>query len=422
MDADTLSSLVKKTTKKWTKQCKAEERSSAAAYRRYDALTRSRSITVREVAFDVMEDAYMKASANNTLPAGARQIMYAARGAIQKKTGKALNDQYFTQTLLPDFIEEHWHTTSGWDVVFDARGNFIEPYSKSPVPLGTIQVRNYISDVRRHSRLTATDQPEINLDRDFPTKGPRNRFSAILFLEKEGFAPLLQKVKLAERYDIAIMSTKGLSTTAARKLVDEICDHGDVPLLIARDFDKAGFSIASTLQNDTRRYQFMNRVHAIDLGLRLDDIEKWNLESEDVSYGKTNPTWNLRQNGATEEEINFLYHGSDYGRKHRGHRVELNAFTSDQFVKWLEAGLKKAGVKKVIPDDDTLALCYRRGVNIARLEQVLDDIDAEEQDDIELPDNLRKRVKKALKTNPEQSWDQALNMIAADHVEEKSEV
>ena len=54
MDADIITWLVKNTTKKWTKQRKAEERSSAASMRRRDAMVRSRRITVREAAFDVM--------------------------------------------------------------------------------------------------------------------------------------------------------------------------------------------------------------------------------------------------------------------------------------------------------------------------------------------------------------------------------
>ena len=51
----------------------------------------------------------MKASANGTLPANARQIMYAARPYIQANADRPLGsrfDQYFTQTLLPDYIEE----------------------------------------------------------------------------------------------------------------------------------------------------------------------------------------------------------------------------------------------------------------------------------------------------------------------------
>src|SRR4051794_9317889 len=39
----------------------------------------------------------------------------------------------------------------------------------------------------------------------YPTYGPKNRYGAILFVEKEGFAPLFGKVKLAQRYDIAVM-------------------------------------------------------------------------------------------------------------------------------------------------------------------------------------------------------------------------
>ena len=37
--------------------------------------------------------------------------------------------------------------------------------------------------------------------------------------------PLFERVGLAERYDIAIMSTKGMSVTAARKLI-EAGHHG----------------------------------------------------------------------------------------------------------------------------------------------------------------------------------------------------
>ena len=62
----------------------------------------------------------MKASANGTLPALARQIMYAARPRIQQLSGKdRLDDKYFTQTLLPDYIAENG--CAHWNVVYDAR-------------------------------------------------------------------------------------------------------------------------------------------------------------------------------------------------------------------------------------------------------------------------------------------------------------
>ena len=94
----------------------------------------------------------------------------------------------------------------------------------------------------------------------FSTRGPRHRFGAILFIEKEGFMPLFEAVHLAERFDIAIMSTKGVSVTAARQLVDELCGEHDIPLLVLHDFDKSGFTIVGTLQRDTRRYSFENAI------------------------------------------------------------------------------------------------------------------------------------------------------------------
>ena len=94
----------------------------------------------------------------------------------------------------------------------------------------------------------------------------------MLFIEKEGFQPLFERVRLAEHHDIAIMSTKGVSVTAARLLVDRMCSAHSIPLLVLHDFDVAGFTILDTLRRDTRRYQFESDFEVIDLGLRLADV------------------------------------------------------------------------------------------------------------------------------------------------------
>ncbi len=86
-------------------------------------------------------------------------------------------------------------------------------------------------------------------------------------------------MKLAERYDIAIMSTKGMSVTASRELVDKLCGEHDIPLLVLHDFDKAGFSIVGTLKRDTRRYTFEHNINVIDIGLHIDDIDGLETES-----------------------------------------------------------------------------------------------------------------------------------------------
>ena len=101
----------------------------------------------------------------------------------------------------------------------------------------------------------------------------------MVFIEKEGFIPLFEAAELAERFDIAIMSTKGMPVVACRHLADELCGKHGIPLLVLHDFDKAGFSILGTLSgistrdyDEFNRYEFEHEIEVIDLGLRLSDV------------------------------------------------------------------------------------------------------------------------------------------------------
>jgi DNA topoisomerase VI subunit A len=128
------------------------------------------------------------------------------------------------------------------------------------------------------------------------------------------------------------MSTKGMSVTASRLLVDQLCGEHKIPLLVLHDLDKSGFSIVGTLRRNTRRYSFANAIQVIDLGLRLKDVEEWRLESETVVHGKSDPRDNLYANGATDDEVAFLYDEErSMHYRHVGQRVELNAFPSGRF-------------------------------------------------------------------------------------------
>ena len=104
--AGQLINAVKAVTKRWLKQRKAEERDASARANREAALRRSRRVSQKSVAFEEMEEAFSAASAGGELTANARQIMYAARPEIQRRSGQQLNDSYFTQTLLPDYLAE----------------------------------------------------------------------------------------------------------------------------------------------------------------------------------------------------------------------------------------------------------------------------------------------------------------------------
>ena len=393
--AEAITAAVRGVTKTWAKQRKAEERDRNAASNRRRMLIRSVRVTLREAAFEVMEDAWREASSGGTLPVKPRQIMYRARPHILARTGQdSLDGQYFSQVLLISYMEEH--DCSDWDVIWDARGHLIEPHTGIEIPLGTLEVRQYLGQ-----RPSFGAEHQVSLL--FPTAGPENRYGNLLYIEKEGFHPIFQAARLAERFDLALLSNKGMSVTAARMLIDQLADQYD-KVFVLRDFDRAGFSIFGTLATDSRRYMFENdlRHKVVDLGLRLTDIK--GLQSEPVPLVNSGEwQWRaitLRRHGATEEEIEFL----------RNRRVELNAMTSGELVDFVEGKLIEHGVGKVIPADDIIEQCARRAIK-ERLQADLADELTAKADAAKLPKNLRGKVEALLEENPELPWDAAVAQI-----------
>jgi hypothetical protein len=410
--AEAVGKAVLDVTKEWSKYKKKLDRDQDQADRIKERLLRGRSsrITVKDAAYAAIPDAYDKASGGGRYPANARQVMYAARPAIQEMTGPGLSDEYFTQTLLPNFIRDHPEETAKWDVVYDARGHLFEPHTDREVGLGTLGVRDYLASMKDDgSRYQEFELPELTTR--FHTSGPRARYGAVLYIEKEGFLPLLQQARFAERYDLAIMSSKGMGTTAVRTLIEKLCR--DVKVLVLHDFDKSGFSILGTLKRDTRRYTFATVPEILDLGLRLVDVQAWELQTEDVT--QPDPSENLELNGATPEEVEFLRgEYDDASGKYKGKRVELNMFTSEMFVQWLDAKLTEHKIEKVIPDDITLELAYRRAARIRRIRDIMEATREEVEvyaQTIEPPQDLRSKLKEQLDQDPSIPWDDALELL-----------
>ena len=250
--------------------------------------------------------------------------------------GEPISAKYFTQTLLPDYIAANEEQCADWDVVYDARGHLIEPHTGTSVPLGTMAVREYLQPRYRSSSGLSIDIGGGGIDYDAE---PKHRYKTALFIEKEGFEPLLAQARIRERFDCAILSTKGMSVVACRHLLDRLGRDGTV-ILVAHDFDRAGLAIAHTIANDGRRYTFEHTPEMIDIGLRLADVEAMDLQDEPAE-DEGPAAEKLEEYGATDEEIAFLF-----GAKRR---VELNAMTSRQFLDWLEGKLEEHGAGKVVP-------------------------------------------------------------------------
>jgi DNA topoisomerase VI subunit B len=406
---EALGKCVRLVTRPWRdakRQADREGRLHQHELERLRKANRPKVLSLKAAAYRVMEDAYLHASGNGADPANARQIMYAARPRVLELTGGRCwkKSSYFTQKLLNDFVKAHPRLTADWDVVYDARGHLIEPHTGRQIDLGTLQVRHYVAGWI----ASISDEPfEVTLSHECPTRGPANRYRFALFVEKEGFYPLLERHHIADRYDLAIMSTKGMSVTAARRLVDELSGQG-VTVLVLRDFDASGFSIVHTLRTDGRRYRFRNPPSVIDFGLRLEDVRAMGLQAERVEYrSKKDPRERLRECGATEEECDFLARPAGHGWA--GERVELNAMTSPQFIAFLEDKLARAGVAKVVPDGDALTKAYGRAWRGAVAQDAIDRAmeEAEAVEAPEVPPDLAGRIAARIKGTARR-WDDAL--------------
>jgi hypothetical protein len=403
--ADDIRKITEKVTKKWTKQRKSEERgNSSRSSRQY---IYSDQVHLSDVAAKLLPPAYAHASGGGKYSVSKRQLYYACRVAFQEATGKELEYNYFSKTLLVQYVNRHPAATASWKLTADPRGTLEIPNTghQDRIPVGTLQIDDHL---RREAAPVANDYIKP-LKTQWPSVAAGTRYQGVLYIEKEGFAPILEEAKIADRFDLAVMSCKGQSVVAARRFVDEVCAVGrGVPLFVVTDFDKYGFEIAQRLttvsdwarENDLVKYRFKNKINVVHLGLRLADVEKYELQEE---YHEFSGDF-ARDSIATEEEMEYL-------RSNR--RVELNAFTSPQFIEWLESKLTEHLPNRLIPDDDTLADAYRRALLIARANRLIEKLEEKHNEELEngrevkVPRSLRRRLKKAMKENP-RAWDEAL--------------
>jgi len=303
--------------------------------------------------------------------------------------------------LLPDYLAAHAEETADWDVVFDDRGHFTEPHTGHMIGLGTVNVREYVASTHKiQTKEAGYARAQI------VTRGPHGCFGALLYIEKEGFAPLLDRVQLDKRFDIGIMSSKGMSVTAGRKLADEICHAYRIPLLVLHDFDKSGFSILGTFNRRVaRRYTFENAIKVVDLGIRLGDIR--GLQTEDVfdKGDEDTRSANLEKNGAKPAEIEFLLR----------RRVELNAMTSRQFVAFVEGKLIANGIRKIVPTNADLIAAYQAFARDQQVEMIvrreLAKLDGVK---VFVPRDLRAQVEDYLRQQPAARWDKAVAAIVSN--------
>lgn len=396
-----ISAAMQGVTSEWKKAKQRDDR--VARSRLQQMRSKPSRTTIRDAAFSVMEQSYNRASSHGRYYATARQMFYPARPAILAMTGETtLDSKYFTQTLVKDYLETYW---PDWKVVWDARGHLLEPHTGKSLGLGGRDVVQYLAGWGAH---ITNDAPA--LPRRVATTGPQHRYANALFIEKEGFTEILTDAGLPERFDMALLSTKGIPNDAACDLIAQL-HRRQVRVFVLHDFDLAGFKILRTLREGTR---LSTGSPVIDLGLRMEDIT--GLESETVSYGKqrVDPSRYLRTCGATKEEMAFLVRsGNGYRSPWEGERVEINALTTEQLLAFLERKFEEHGVLKVLPEADVMGNAYRRAVFLQRVDAEIEKLQADlATDDLAVPNDLGTRVADLLGANQKMSWDDAVWEVA----------
>jgi hypothetical protein len=169
----------------------------------------------------------------------------------------------------------------------------------------------------------------------------------VLYCEKEGFFSILRGVNWPEKNDCALMTSKGFSSRAARDLIDFLAETDEeCTFYCIHDADAAGTMIYQTLQEATLA-RGARKVKIINLGLEPAEGREMKLQSELVVKKK-------RKEDGEEDRLAVADYVPESDQEWlQLHRIELNAMTSPQFLRWIAA--KFVPYKgKLIPPADVL--------------------------------------------------------------------
>jgi len=305
---------------------KDARKAEQAERRRREAAAREeqkKEWTVKAAVFAVMLDA--KAAAGVIV--AIRTLFYKVRPRIQKLTDKPLGYDNFSQKLVPEFQRLYGKLTG---LYYEARGKLYHPHDGKVTPLGTREVEDY----------------EL----------PPWQFDKVLFVEKEGLEAQLAPYQLGQKYDMAIIYSKGYAVEACRNLLART-EFREMTIFVLHDADIDGYNIARTLAEETARMPEHN-IEVIDLGLTVPQAISEELETEGFTRKKKLPkglvldgqakTWFtgkpmvVTEDGETKVQYSCT-------------RCELNAFSSDGLAAFIEAGLQRHGVTaKLVPPPEVL--------------------------------------------------------------------
>lgn len=342
----------------------------------------------KEIVVENLSEAIFKTSGGGKYIFSQRQLYYAVRPYIMEAfMGKEFNYQYFC-SILTDYENEYGDIPGMYR---DPRGTLYHPHTNEEIPLGTIAVQNY--------------------------KRPEWTFNKIIFIEKEGYFASLRDAGFPEKYDCALLSSKGYASRAVKDLFDLLGETDEeIQFFCVHDADAAGTKIFETLQESTNARPG-RKVKVINLGLDPDEAVDMGLQIETFKAERRRPV---------AEYVSY-----EWADWLQSHRVELNAMTTPEFIEWLESKMELHGVGKIIPDDETLTRVFdetaEQAVRAQVLHTILKDNNYEELVAGELNKmhevlesakvHISSKVNRMLIENPTKRWDDPVKTLANNVIE-----
>lgn len=358
---------------------------AASKARKVNQIDLSGGRNEKQIILDNLPSAIAKTSGDGKFLFSQRQLYYAIRPFIMEAfNGKQPSYTYFCQ-IITDFEAEYGDIPGMYR---DPRGTLYHPHTGEEIPLGTIAVQNY--------------------------NRPRWTFNKIIFIEKEGYFASLRDVGFPEKYDCALLSSKGYASRAVKDLFDLLGEtEEEIQFFCVHDADAAGTKIFETLQEATSARPG-RKVKVINLGLDPEEAVNMGLQVETFESDRRRPVADY-----------VSYYWSDWLQSNR---VELNAMTTPEFIRWLEGKMEEHGVGKVIPTEDVLASTLEESAEKAIRSKVMKEILeqnlfekrvenelAKARYYIELAKlDIRDKVSDKLADNPMHRWDTPVFEVAND--------
>jgi hypothetical protein len=344
-----------------------------------------RTASKRDLIIECLDDAISHASSNGKLRFSIRNLLYAIRPLLLNFGIEEPGYNYFCQ-VIGSYEQDNGEIPGMYR---DARGVLIHPHTRERIELGTLAVEKY----RRPDWL----------------------FKRIIYVEKQGFFPLLEDVKWGERWDCALLSSQGQATRAVKDMLDLIGDtEEEITIFCVHDADGYGTIIHQALVEGTLAREG-RRVKVINLGLEPWEAERMDLQSEKVESERGVPVARYVEEYDDRRGTNwkgFLQTG----------RYELNAMTSEQFIEWLDAKMEENGLsQKLIPPRAVLQGAFTENVTdrirAGLTEKAVRDARVEERtatfaECMMVPYELDRKVEKLLEKTPTDPWKVSVGTLA----------